>query len=501
MLAKLGAGKFNQQRPSRCPCPAILVIIPAGGIVSSVSVYLLALLHIAPASIGVYHILLYKRDSRAAMGWIMACMFIPYGGPVAYFLFGINRVRTRARGIRRRLFTVDYETAPSESTPLMDYGQGLAAIGHRVTGTPLSAGNSVETYHNGEEAYPAMIAAIGAARQRILLTAYILKTDITGSAFGDALAAAVKRNVDVKVLIDGIGELYAWPRPSRQLRGRGISVARFLPPKLFPPSIYVNLRNHRKLLVVDNDIAFAGGMNISDDHTSFTDHPRRVSDIHFRFRGPVTTDLAAVFFDDWEFATGETRLSDEPPAPATQGSARCRVIPDGPDEALDALSVTIQSVIGAASHSVDIMTPYFLPSRELIAALQSATLRGVKVRVVLPGKNNLFYVHWANRNMLAELLNWNVEAFYQPAPFCHSKLLCVDDEYCMVGSANLDPRSLRLNFELGIEIFSATLNSELRSHFDTTLASSTRITLESLAARSVPVRLRDSFVSLFAPYL
>jgi len=177
------------------------------------------------------------------------------------------------------------------------------------------------------------------------------------------------------------------------------------------------------------------------------------------------------------------------------------VIPDGPDGALDALSLTIQSVIAAASKSVDIMTPYFLPSRELIASLQSATLRGVKVRVILPGKNNLFYIHWANRNMLAELMKWHVEAYYQPAPFCHSKLLCVDQEYCMVGSANLDPRSLRLNFELGIEIFSAPLNSELRLHFENTLASSIRITREELANRSVPVRLRDSFVSLFAPYL
>lgn len=501
MLARLPAGKYHPSHPSRCRCRTTFFLNRSGGTVSSISVYLLALLYFAPASFSVYHILLYKRDSRAAMGWIMACLFIPYGGPVAYFFFGINRVRTRARGMRRRLFNIEYETVTFKSPAPVDYGEGLAAIGYRVTGTPLTAGNSVETYYNGEEAYPAMIAAIDEARHRILLTTYILKTDRIGSAFGDALAAAVERNVDVRVLVDGIGELYAWPRPSRRLRRRGISVARFLPPKLLPPSMYINLRNHRKLLVVDEAIAFAGGMNISDDHTSFADHPRKISDIHFRFCGPVTANLAKIFFDDWEFATRDSRHENQPPVPASHGTTRCRVIPDGPDDALDALSLTIQSVIAAASRSVDIMTPYFLPSRELIASLQSATLRGVKVRVILPGKNNLFYVHWANRNILAELLKWHIEAFYQPAPFCHSKLLCVDQEYCMVGSANLDPRSLRLNFELGIEIFSAPLNSELRSHFETTLASSTRITPGELADRSVPVRLRDSFVSLFAPYL
>jgi cardiolipin synthase len=307
--------------------------------------------------------------------------------------------------------------------------------------------------------------------------------------------------VDVLVLVDGVGEMYSLKKPSKLLRHRGIRVGRFLPPRLIPPGIYVNLRNHRKLLVVDNQVAYAGGMNISDDHTSVDGKSHKVTDVHFRLRGPVVAELAKVFHDDWRFATGQSIDVGRHPPPTSPGQALCRVVPDGPDDQLDALALTIAGVVGCAQDCIRIMTPYFLPSRELIAALQMAALRGIRVRIVLPAINNLIYVHWANRNLLAELIEWGIEICYQPAPFCHSKLLCVDDEYCLIGSANLDPRSLRLNFELGVEIFSLPLSAELRAHIDEVAARSKPVTLAELQARSTLVRLRDSFVNLFSPYL
>jgi cardiolipin synthase len=304
------------------------------------------------------------------------------------------------------------------------------------------------------------------------------------------------------VLIDGFGELYSLPRASKLLRGRNIKVARFLPPKLLPPSVYVNLRNHRKVLIVDDVVAYAGGMNISDDNTSTAEQPRTVSDVHFQLRGPVVAELAQLFCRDWQFAGGASSAATESAQiPQDCGDMLCRTVPDGPGDDLDALALTIQAVISAASQSIDIMTPYFLPSRELIASLQSAALRGIKVRIILPRKNNLFYMHWAHRNTLAELLNWDIEVFYQPAPFCHSKLLCIDHEYTLMGSANLDPRSLRLNFELGIEVFSEGLNKELRAHIESVIATSEAVTYDDLRNRPVRMRLRDSAAALLAPYL
>jgi cardiolipin synthase len=168
---------------------------------------------------------------------------------------------------------------------------------------------------------------------------------------------------------------------------------------------------------------------------------------------------------------------------------------------MDMLALAIQSAISSAVTSVAIMTPYFLPHRDLISAIQSAALRGVNVRIVLPKKNNLFYMQWAHQNLLVELLNCGVHVFYQDGPFCHTKLICIDDEYTLMGSANLDQRSLRLNFELGVEIFSTTLNTELREYFNHCLEQSSAINLVDLERRSLFVRLRDSIAALLSPYL
>jgi len=466
-----------------------------------VSVYLLLFMHLAPASYSVYHILLYKRDTRSALAWIMACVFIPFGGPITYFLFGINRVQSRARNLKRRLFKIGYEFGSTRSLGKGRFEKGIQAVGFHITGTKLSQGNTIDIFHNGERTYPAMLDSIKQAKKRILLTTYILKTDKTGRAFIDALSEAVHRGVEVRVLVDGIGELYSWPKASTLLIKKNVSVAKFMPPSLFPPSVYLNMRNHRKLLVIDNELAFAGGMNISDDNISLPNKPRNISDIHFSFKGSFVNDLTKLFYDDWLLATGNQLTNNVKASASNSGDTSCRVIPDGPDEDMDFLALTIQAVISTASESIEIMTPYFVPSRELISSLQSAALRGIRVRIVLPEKNNLFYMHWANRNILSELLQLNIEIFYQAVPFCHSKLLCIDDEYCMVGSANLDPRSLRLNYEVGIEIFSGKINSLIRVHFNDAISTSTRLNRLELENRSIPIRLRDSLVSLLSPYL
>lgn len=466
-----------------------------------ISVYLLIFVHLAPAIYSVYHILLYKRDTRSALGWSIACIFIPFGGPAAYFLFGINRVRSRAQNLKRQLFEIGYEAGLTKSIPKGRFEKGIRAVGYHITGSELSLVNNIEIFYNGEQAYPAMLDSIKQARSRILLTTYILKTDKTGKAFIDALSEAVRRGVDVRVLVDGIGELYSWPKASTLLIKNNVTVATFMPPSLFPPNINLNMRNHRKLLVIDDELAFAGGMNISDDNISVTSKARKISDVHFSFHGSFVNYLSKIFYGDWLMATGEQLIIDLNTSASNNGEMSCRVIPDGPGEEMDFLALTIQAVIATASESIEIMTPYFLPSRELISSIQSAVLRGIRVRIVLPAKNNLFYMHWANRNILSELLQLNIEIYYQAPPFSHSKLLCIDTEYCMVGSANLDPRSLRLNYEIGIEIFSERINALVREHFDEVISTSTRLSRLELENRSIPIRLRDSLVSLLSPYL
>jgi cardiolipin synthase len=220
--------------------------------------------------------------------------------------------------------------------------------------------------------------------------------------------------------------------------------------------------------------------------------------------GPVIDQIAQVFTDDWQFATHSklrppARRMHRPVLPA--GKAWCRAVADGPNDDLDALATLLVSAVHTARKRVVIMTPYFLPSRELILALQTASLRGVEVIVLLPGKPDNPIVHWATRHMLWQLLRHNVQVLYQPAPFVHSKLFLVDGQYALIGSTNIDPRSLRLNFELGLEIFDSQTVKPLGQYCQRAYKASTQISLASLENRRLPERIRDAIAWLFSPYL
>ncbi len=458
------------------------------------------------------HALLHKRDPRAALGWIAVCLTFPFAGPLLYFLFGINRVRTRARELNQRsrfgLYAgyepIEETVAPSPGQlPLPSHFRELIRVSGAVTERPLTWSNQIQPLHNGEQTYPAMLEAIEGAQQRLFLSSYIVETNITGRQFIHALARAAQRGVDVRVMIDGIGEWYSLPRASTLLKDRGLRVARFLPPRLLPPSLHINLRNHRKILVADGCIGFAGGMNIGDRHLAERqDNASRVVDMHFRLTGPIVAEIEQVFLSDWSFVTGEPPSPLSPPiCTVASGSAICRAIVDGPNEDLGKLATILVGAIALARRKIAIMTPYFLPFQALIAALQAAALRGVEVIIILPAQSNLPYVHWATRNMLWQLLRWGVQIYYQPPPFAHTKLFLVDKHYVQIGSANLDPRSLRLNFELAIEVYDKAFSQSLAAYVSTIQKQSQAVTLEDLDNRPLLVQTRDALAWLFSPYL
>ena len=458
------------------------------------------------------HVLLSKRDPRAAFGWIAVCLFFPLAGPVLYLLFGVNRIPARARKlesdrvvqpqgdeIRERAESL----ARVSLTQVPEEFRGIARVSEALTHRPLLEGNQVVPLFNGEQAYPAMLAAIDGARECVLLQSYLFQTDLTGRRFIDALERAGRRGVDVRVIVDGIGEYYAWPGASRMLRASGVPHTRFLPPRLLPPAIYVNLRNHRKVLVVDHRIAFTGGMNIGDRYLSERPRGYRVSDLHFRLEGPVVAQLEHVFLEDWAFCTGDASvpaIRDEFMAEKV-GEGICRSIVDGPNEELDRMINAILGAIAAARTRIVIATPYFLPPETMQSALCQAALRGVQVDVVLPARTYPPLVAWAARHVMDGLLAHGVRLHEQPPPFDHTKLLLVDDYYTLMGSTNLDSRSLKLNFELCVEVYERSLNESLRRAVDWRVARARRIELATLRERSLPVRLRDAASWLFSPYL
>jgi cardiolipin synthase len=456
------------------------------------------------------HALLNKRDPRAALGWVVLCLIFPGVGALLYWLLGVNRIRTLARdwqaqGVGIHGQEPDFcpwvaDMAAALPFRAENYAK-LLSLADAVTRRPLLQGNRVRPLHNGEEAYPAMLAAIEAAHFSVCLSTYIFDSDRSGRRFVEALRAAAARGVEVRVLVDALGERYSFPPARRLLRGCGIRVARFLPPSLTERGIHLNLRNHRKLLIIDGSIGFTGGMNIGDRHLASSGDPRRVVDIHFQVEGPVVVQMLGAFYEDWQFTTGEPAAELTSPAAVPQGEAFCRGISDGPNEDFDQLTWLLVGALNCARRRVRIMTPYFIPDRTLITVINAAALRGVSVEIILPEKNNLPFVAWAARAYLWELLQYGARIYYQPPPFVHSKFLLVDDAYALVGSANLDPRSLRLNFEFCLEVYDGGLNASLARHFDALRAQSRAVSLEELDARPLSGKLRDAFAKLFSPYL
>ncbi len=477
----------------------------------SLSHWILIGTHALIGTVTALHALLNKRDPRAALGWIAVCLAYPFVGPLLYSLLGVNRVRTRARELRRgfhfQLRPHVEQPTPQQHTlgpPRPRVPPELAAIARAsdsVTRRPLQGGNAITPLYNGEQAFPAMLDAIEAAKHSLYLATYIFDRGPTGLRFAETLGRAVSRGVDVRVLIDGVGEWYSIPRIGALLKARRVPLARFLPPRLVPPTLHINLRNHRKLLIADGKLGFTGGMNLSDSH--LVDNPANrtpVTDLHFRIAGPVVAQMEHVFLEDWAFATGESGATTRPPVPAV-GEAICRTITDGPDQDLGKLTTILMSAVSLAQHRIDLITPYFLPSRELVAAFQAAALRGVAVVILLPARSNQPLVHWATRNMLWELLQRGARVYYQPEPFAHTKLLVIDGQYAHIGSANIDPRSLRLNFELTVEVLHRQFAQSMTAYVDRLRACAREVTLAELDGRALPGRVRDALAWLFSPYL
>jgi cardiolipin synthase len=451
------------------------------------------------------HALLNKRDPRSQLGWVVLCLVLPLFGWFFYWLIGVNRIKTKAqRWQARGLWGADSYAKELESADpaQADLLRSLLHLSKAVTNRPLLAGNKLEVLHNGEQAYPQMLEAIAEASDTVHLCTYIFESNAVGREFVDALADAAARGVEVRVLVDAFGDRYARPRTTKLLKKRkGVKVGRFLP-LLARRGLSANLRNHRKILVVDSKVGFTGGMNIGGRHmVSDASNRKPTVDIHFRIEGQGAAFLEESFAGDWYFTTGEDTGWGGYKAMPSRGTAICRGITDGPNEDLEKLQWVIIGALAAARQRVCIMTPYFIPSREMIAALVSAALRGVRVELILPKKSNLPYVAWATNAMLWELLKQGVRVYFRPPPFAHSKLFVVDDYYMLIGSANLDPRSLRLNFEFDVEVFDSEVGKQLVAHFDDVRGQCDEVSCEDMDGRSLPIKLRDSFAKLFSPYL
>ncbi|HMM15803.1 MAG TPA: phospholipase D-like domain-containing protein [Parvibaculum sp.] len=474
---------------------------------------LAAVIQFAAMAFAAGHAMLTKSDVRSAVGWVGFIVLVPFFGWLIYFLFGINRIQRRARELRGVKLAKPLVISagqqrghfPVASDEELRRLESFARFGLKLLPENFEPANRIGILENGDEAYPAMIAAIDGARHSIALSTYIMNNDRAGRIFVDALTRAVERGVRVRVLIDGVGSWYSRPSLIPLLRERGINYARFLHSFMPWQMPYLNMRNHQKILVVDGRTGFTGGMNIAEGNLVRNNPRKPIIDYHFHVEGPVVHQLMHTFAHEWEFTTGE--ILDGPDwfpdeaASGIDGDTIARALPAGPDMGMNPIRWTLLGALSEARERIRIVTPYFLPDATLGASLSLAAMRGVEVDIVLPGTNNLPFVDWAATPQLLWLIEAGCRVWKSEGPFEHTKLMTVDNVWSTVGSANWDGRSLRLNFELNLECYGGAFAARLARIIDGKIAAARPVTYQEIAGRPLPVKLRDAFVRLASPYL
>ena len=411
-----------------------------------------------------------RREPVATLAWLLALAWLPVLGWAVYWWLGPQRIQRRTlRRLRARLALADARLPP--------YGNASEAGQERLveatTGHAPTRATRITLITGGERTYDALFSAIAQAQQAIHLEYYIYEPDQVGTRLRDLLAERARAGVQVRLLLDGLGSRHCSPAFLAPLRAAGAEVAWFHPLKLghllWRPTL--NLRTHRKIAVIDGTTGFTGGVNISDTQSERAS-AAAFHDLHLRLEGEVVRALQLAFAEDWHYATGAklTGAMHWPPLPV--GTVRCQLVPSGPDNPLAPIHRLYVEALHNARHRVWMMTPYFVPDAAVLLALTSAALSGLDVRLLLPRRNDSRLVRSAARSFYPELLAAGVRIFEFQPRMLHGKALLVDDDTAIIGSANVDPRSFWLNFELSVLVRDAGVATALAARIENDLQQS-----------------------------
>jgi len=451
-------------------------------------------------------IVLEKRSPLATTTWILGMALLPYVGLFIWFTFGPRRLRKRRSDRARVRESIDatwpflLREAESEETadPAVRALQSLAA---NAMSAPVWPGNDVRLLRNGTESYRAIGEAVQAAKHHVHVEFYIFAMDATGKRFRDLLIEKRRAGVEVRILVDGVGSRWnaAFTRPMEEA---GIEFASFNPVAIWRLGSAFNARNHRKLVVCDGRVAFTGGLNVADEYIGVPPDVSGWRDTHARFEGPAAQAFQRLFLQDWNYATGRSLHS---PAYFEHGGNAgphvVQVVGSGPDDAWHSVEQLVVAAINGASTRVRITTPYFIPDEPLFTTLVSAALRGVDVQVLVPRRSDSELVLAASRSYFDELLSAGVRLYEYLPTMLHAKTMTIDGRLAFVGTANMDPRSFRLNYELTGIAYCEPTARELDDLFERDLTVSKEVTREDRAALPMIERIRESTARIFTPVL
>ncbi len=470
------------------------------------------------------HALKRRRNASATILWIFVAWSIPFIGPLLYLAFGIDRIPRKGllkkaknqemmeqRRARHKDETPFVAWHYNFSTSLADIESACCQKLNRALDAlnpdhPLLDGNFITPLECGDETYPLMLEAIRNAKNHIHLQSYIIHRGAVGRQFLEELEKKAREGVDIRLMFDRFGSAYAYLTGMFHQYGKveNLKICGWTQANPFKRQFQINLRNHRKNLIVDGCIAFFGGVNISDENITTEDHDA-IRDYHFKVEGPMVHELQFSFLRDWYFMTAEPTdnliNANHFPQMLSIGNARARLIDSGPSEPPDLASETVFNAIILAQRQVLIVTPYFVPTNDIMRALRSAARRGVDVRIVVPEKNNHRYAGLASKALYEELLAAGGRIYLRKPPFIHAKAMVVDDSVALVGTANLDVRSLELNYETLSLIEDESAINKLKGMIHEDMDRSTEISLNEWIKRPSIQKLAENLCALMTPVL
>ena len=457
-------------------------------------------------------IVLQKRAPVSTMSWILSMALLPFAGFVVYYFLGpqrlkkqrLKRLRSRA-GERGAADLVLLRDAAEKAPPALRH---LAALGTAACGLPVSSATSAELLSGGATTFDSIFEAIRNARHHVHLETYIFEPDHVGTALRDLLVQKAQEGVAVRLLVDALGSKRLGRKFMAPLLEAGAKVGFFhdsrIGRRLRPVS---NYRTHRKIVVCDGAIGFTGGVNITDEEDLRT-RPDAYHDVHLRIEGSAVRWLQTTFLEDWVYVTGESpqdtgkslsHLLPQLLPPMVAGDIPVQIVASGPDSELEAIHRMHVTAINASCQRAWLTTPYFVPGEPAMMALTSAALRGVDVRLLVPRRSDSFIVSAAARSYYDELIAAGVKVWEYKARMLHSKTLVIDDNCAMIGTANFDNRSFRLNFEVMAVVYGPTLAGPLAAQFETDLQSS--VWVRANRSQKFWKRLLDATARLFSPLL
>lgn len=453
----------------------------------------------------IWTVVMERREPASGLAWIMFLLLVPGVGLVAYHVVGRRwkrRVRRRLVQLAPSLLSDQHLVHQQEILTRLPDGVARQLLLFNYPRRPTTRGNRLKLLEDASAFYPELTAAIESAQTAVFLEFYIFRADATGRALLELLARKAAQGVAIRLLLDGLGSFWMDRKTLDPLVRAGGKVAFFLPPH-FPRTNpeHINFRNHRKLACIDHQTAFTGGINIGDEYLGTNPSIGPWRDTQLRLDGPAVAIMEKVFLDDWLMADGQPFTIPVAPTPFTGGDAWVQVLPSGPDSSSTGIHESLFLAITAARHRVFLTSPYFVPDPSISMALRTAAGRGVDVRILLPSRSDLPVVQAAGRSYYPELLHAGVSIFEYASGFVHAKTLVVDGLVSSIGSANMDIRSFRLNFELNVICCDQELAATLEQSFLRDQRQALKVDLRAFQHRPVAQAFGENVARLLSPLL